>query len=224
LRKRAFSAGLWGDLDDFVAASVQRYGYCVRSAINASAAGAAHVPLAFMIYDGPTWVYQNLAPFADLFVTSTTASRLLEIYEASGKPLVDTDYTVATPDSAMWAQGNLSSLEFNASSGETQARVPGFKYRWRKRRFVTWPSAAGLFMGGTPPIGGCHGTALQCPCGYRTTSAPLGFVEWDTVYWANDYVNVTNYGAENENASFGTILFLKTSPFTKTGSGQTRGS
>ena len=190
--KSAAGPGLWRDLEDFVAASVQRYGYCMRSALNASAAGAAHVPLAFMIYDGPTWVYKNLAPYADLFVTSATASRLLEIYEASRRPLVDTDYTVATPDSAMWSEGNISALEFNASSGKTQARVPGFKYRWRKRRFVTWPSAAGSFMTGTPPLGGCH--AKQCPCGYLTTSAPLGFVEWDTLYWANDYVNVTHYG------------------------------
>ena len=30
--------------------------------------------------------------------------------------------------------------------------------------------------------------------GYLTTSSPLGFVEWDTLHWANDYVNVAHYG------------------------------
>jgi hypothetical protein len=154
-----------------------------------STAGASHVPLAFMIYDGPIWVYQNLAPYVDLFVTSTTASRLLEIYEASGKPVVDTDYTTGTPDSAMWSQGDISSLVFNTTSGKTEAVVPGFKHRWRKRRFVTWPGALDLFASG-----GCHGTALQCPCGYLTAAAPLAFVEWDKLWWSNDYVNVTHYG------------------------------
>ena len=192
--KVAQGVALWQDLDDFVAASVQRYGYTVRLAINSSHGEMAHTPVAFMIYDGPTWVYSQLAPYADLFVTSTTISRLAEIYAASGRPLVDTDYTTATPDSAMWAQAPIISLEFNVTGGKTQARAPGFKYRWRKRRFVTWPDAAGLFMSGTPPFGGCRGTVQQCPCGYLTPSTPLSYVQWDTLYWNEDYVDVAHYG------------------------------
>jgi hypothetical protein len=194
----AKGVALWKDLDDFVAASVQRYGYSVRHAINGTPAirnGLAHTPLAFMIYDGPTWVYAHLAPYADLFVTSTTASRLTDIYAASGRPVVDVDYTTATPDSGMWAQAPISSLDFNVTNGKTQVQVPGFKYRWRKRRFVTWPDSAGLFMSGTPPFGGCRGTAQECPCGYLTMTAPLSYVQWDTLWWDHDYIDVPHYGS-----------------------------
>jgi hypothetical protein len=145
-----------------------------------------------MIYDGPLFVYQNLAEYVDLFITSTSADRLLEIYDCSSKPIVDTDYTTGTPDSAMWSSGKITSLSFNSTSGRTRATVPGFGYRWRKRRFVTWPASAGKFLSGAPPFGGCRGPG--CTCGYLTTAAPLLFVEWDTLEWAHDYVHVEHYG------------------------------
>ena len=88
------------------------------------------VPLGFMIYDGPVWIYESIGPYADLFITSTTASKLLQIYEAAATPVVDTDYTTATPDSAMWAAGTIdaSTLTYNSTTDRTQAVVSDFGF------------------------------------------------------------------------------------------------
>jgi hypothetical protein len=149
-----------------------------------------------MIYDGPIWIYEAIGPYADLFITSTTASKLLQIYDVGGTPVVDTDYSTATPDSAMWATGkiNTSTLTYNSTTDRTQVVVPGFGYRWRKRRFVTWPEAEGTFASGSKPFGGCRGNATECPCGYLNSAAPLAFVEWDTLEWRGNYVDAPHFG------------------------------
>ena len=177
------------DLDAFVAASAQRYGFSLQQAFAlGGVAPNQRPPLAAMIYDGPTFVYAALGRFVDMFVTNAVPSHLLDIYAAAGKPIVDTDYTTATPDSALWGAGTITRLNFTGA--HTQVVAPGMRFRWRKRRFVTWPETKGTFEDDDPGFGRC---TIDCSCGYLQHQQPVQRVQWDTIVFSGDYVN-SSYG------------------------------
>jgi Putative Ig domain len=105
------------DVEAFIAVLAANYASTMQIAWF-GACGSNCAPLAVPVYDGPTYVYSAMAPYADLFWTGFGAiqdnltvgnvvSRVQGIIDNSGgKPVVVADYMRADPDS--WSQTSCS--------------------------------------------------------------------------------------------------------------------
>jgi hypothetical protein len=92
------------DVDNFVTTFAQTYGKILSTAIGTSV--PTHPPVFLPVYSGPNSVYATLAPYVDGFwlaVDVTPPNEVQRIINASNKPVIVNDYSVANPDSPLAA-------------------------------------------------------------------------------------------------------------------------
>ncbi|MBI4604806.1 MAG: hypothetical protein HY721_22820 [Planctomycetes bacterium] len=159
------------DLDDFVKCFAWRYGRVLSKAF----AQVPHPVLLLPIYNGPGFVYEALAPYADGFwVSVPDAKDALRIYDAGRKPLVVADYLTADPDSPCHFKAPIASVRFDAARGTTAITAPRLRYVFRMAKAITFPDAPELLESYRRV-----GKPYPCP---RVTSA-----WWDIVEVPGDY-------------------------------------